>query len=1052
MKNILPPYRRTLLILLIFIASGKFLLAQPNQYEHRNYLGWVRDMSTTETPYEGWPSIRIDPNLTDDYDKTLDFMAARGLNEITLWGLFTAKSWEPVIENTIDADRKALINTWVNKAHSRGIKVLSGMGVFSWGFSKIMDANPSVRCSCNAEAMDPSNTDSWTWQNKVVDYIMNNFSFDGISMQSADLGRCNCGDYAKYGDIEYHSIINNKVAAYIKSKNTNYIVGISGWGMNFSNASDINFMKTMTTHVDYLIDVEETALRNSRTHRQNIVNAISPCKFGSIGSPNIEPIQVLERDRYFIPTYYRASSRLKDLFADGGRACETYFRERGNPGDAVTSDVLGAIESNVSADISTTAQSILSVFSPVDNSALTDLEKLFKDAEDAYFNNAPSNNVEIILLQARATTIPQLPDYLTNMSSDGKTNYDNALRTLYSTATNLLTRINNKDKMQLVIRCIGRAINDLVAIRGTGSNVSLPEGAWRETPHNVPGKIEAEDFDKGGEGVAYHVNSKSNLGKSYRADAVGVASDPGITVIGYTDDSGEWIKYTVNITAGTYDIYSNISSASGGGRLKITVDGQEQTVSIPSTGGWGTYQRIKVGSVSLGSGSNKILRLDILTGGYNIDYIDIVGSATTPPPTTTSYSINAGGGAAGTFASDAYVSGGNTYSGTSTIDASGVANAAPAAVYQSERWGPSTYTFPSLDAAKSYTVRLHFAEIYFNAAGKRKFNVDINGTRQLTDFDVFAAAGAANKALVKEFTITPNSGNNIVIAFTNGALDNAKISGIEIFPAVVTPPTSTNLVANPGFEADNAGTKTPQGWSVWSASGTDNGVSYTESSGGAGPANGGNYYAVHYSASAWKQVNTLQNITGLANGTYQLSAYVKSTAAIGNMYAGRFDASNNYITTAIPVTTTWTPISMNVGVTNGKCEIGFTSISTAGNQFIAFDDMSFTLTTTATGAREASANGKKSENTEPALNRFNVYPNPSSGIANISYTAMHNEQIAIHLYDTQGRLVKTIFTGTALKGVEQNYTIDGSSLREGLYIIKLKTSSETINKKVIFNR
>ncbi len=117
------------------------------------------------------------------------------------------------------------------------------------------------------------------------------------------------------------------------------------------------------------------------------------------------------------------------------------------------------------------------------------------------------------------------------------------------------------------------------------------------------------------------------------------------------------------------------------------------------------------------------------------------------------------------------------------------------------------------------------------------------------------------------------------------------------------------------------------------------------------------------------------------------------------------------------------------------------------------DNQKWALTyISATGARESSANGKKVENIEPALTNFNVYPNPSNGIANISYTATHTEQIAIHLYDTQGRLVKTIFNGAALKGVEQNYPVDGSSLREGLYIIKLKTSSETINKKVIFNK
>ena len=53
-----------------------------------------------------------------------------------------------------------------------------------------------------------------------------------------------------------------------------------------------------------------------------------------------------------------------------------------------------------------------------------------------------------------------------------------------------------------------------------------------------------------------------------------------------------------------------------------------------------------------------------------------------------------------------------------------------------------------------YTVRLHFAEIYWTAAGQRRFNVAINGTQVLTNFDIFATAGA-NKALVRDFSATP---------------------------------------------------------------------------------------------------------------------------------------------------------------------------------------------------------------------------------------------------------------------------------------------------------
>lgn len=139
---------------------------------------------------------------------------------------------------------------------------------------------------------------------------------------------------------------------------------------------------------------------------------------------------------------------------------------------------------------------------------------------------------------------------------------------------------------------------------------------------------------------------------------------------------------------------------------------------------------------------------------------------------------NSGGGDV-SFVADEYVTGGGTDTSANTITTAGVANAAPMAVYQSERAGVFTYTIPGLTAGAQYTVLLHFAEFYFTATGQRLFNVAINGTTVLNNFDIYATAGA-NKALVEQFTATANSSGQIVIAYTNGSADQAKSSGIEI--------------------------------------------------------------------------------------------------------------------------------------------------------------------------------------------------------------------------------------------------------------------------------
>jgi fibronectin type 3 domain-containing protein len=168
------------------------------------------------------------------------------------------------------------------------------------------------------------------------------------------------------------------------------------------------------------------------------------------------------------------------------------------------------------------------------------------------------------------------------------------------------------------------------------------------------------------------------------------------------------------------------------------------------------------------AGSNQATTTTLASSGTDFIAINSGGPAAS----------NLGGGDA-SFAADEDFAGGGTDTSGNTVVVAGVTNAAPMAVYQSERAGTFTYTLPGLVAGSQHTVLLHFAETYFTAAGKRQFNVSINGTTVLTNFDIYATAGA-NKALVEQFTATANSSGQIVIAYTNGNVDQPKSSGIEI--------------------------------------------------------------------------------------------------------------------------------------------------------------------------------------------------------------------------------------------------------------------------------
>jgi beta-glucanase (GH16 family) len=190
-------------------------------------------------------------------------------------------------------------------------------------------------------------------------------------------------------------------------------------------------------------------------------------------------------------------------------------------------------------------------------------------------------------------------------------------------------------------------------------------------------------------------------------------------------------------------------------------------------------------------------------------------------------------------------------------------------VYQTERYGSHTYTFGGLTPNTSYTVRLHFAELYFASAGSRRFNVAINGTQVLTNLDIFATVGA-NKALVRDFTSTASAGGQIVIQYLN-VVENAKSSGIEILSqgsSANQPPTvANNASANP-----NPVTGTTSSLTVLGADdGGEANLTYTWATSGTPPA------AVSFSSNG---TNAAKNTTATftASGSYTLVATIRDAA------------------------------------------------------------------------------------------------------------------------------------------------------------------------------
>ncbi len=142
----------------------------------------------------------------------------------------------------------------------------------------------------------------------------------------------------------------------------------------------------------------------------------------------------------------------------------------------------------------------------------------------------------------------------------------------------------------------------------------------------------------------------------------------------------------------------------------------------------------------------------------------------------------------GTFGSDAYYNASAPISTTTGVDVKGVANAAPAAVYQTQNTAATllAYNIPGFTPAAAYTVRLHFAELVYNAANSRVMNIAINGVSALNNFDIWATAGAKNRAVVKTFNAVASSNGYILITFVPVS-GSSVVNGIEIVPIPILP-------------------------------------------------------------------------------------------------------------------------------------------------------------------------------------------------------------------------------------------------------------------------
>ena len=148
------------------------------------------------------------------------------------------------------------------------------------------------------------------------------------------------------------------------------------------------------------------------------------------------------------------------------------------------------------------------------------------------------------------------------------------------------------------------------------------------TPVALPGTIQAENFDNGGQGVSFNDSDTVNNGGQYRTTAVDIKASTdtgGGYSVGWTN-SGEWLEYTVNVpTAGSYNFDVRVATPLSGKSFHIEIDGVNVTgsLAIPVTGAWDTtYTTISKTNVALTSGQH-VMKIVADTGLFDVDYVRV---------------------------------------------------------------------------------------------------------------------------------------------------------------------------------------------------------------------------------------------------------------------------------------------------------------------------------------------------------------------------------------------------------------------------------------------
>ncbi len=433
-------------------------------FQHRAGYGcWINDVRNVLVRTDFWPWPTYDDETDRSLKQVIDHMAWAGYNEIALWGLLCTWGWSENFIREKDPVRIRRINELIDYAHYKGIKVISGLGVYSWGYSEMIRKNPAIAADNgkNDQVICGDKEESFREVTRIIDFLIEAINIDGIHLESADLGRCRCDVCRNIDDFAYHSKLNIRVAEYIRSKWPNMIINVNliswqDWEKRIitANCPEVDSLVELSKYVDYIIDPGHHGHYINADVRSDVTARLK-CHFGTAGGTRIYYHTGIERDRLFLPYTNRTYNHLTDVYNNGGRAGECYAGPVSSPSAEINTVMTGLTMKNPEAAYhSLMEESLTFLYGPRNDAALKKLANIFDKAEKAFFDRWKGYESK----EMNSHGMNYLQSF---MDVDRWESYARELASLMSDATGLILDVRESEKVMRIMDSIKSAVTDV---------------------------------------------------------------------------------------------------------------------------------------------------------------------------------------------------------------------------------------------------------------------------------------------------------------------------------------------------------------------------------------------------------------------------------------------------------------------------------------------------------------------------------------------------------------------------------------------------------------